>query len=96
MLDPDGGEVADDSAPLTVLPGESATARTRLAVAAARLWSPESPTLYTVVTTLADEEGAVFDEDRTDFGIRRLQLDPAAGPPHQRRRRQAARRMRAP
>ncbi len=79
VLAPDGAEVAEDSAPLTVLPGESATARTRLAVPGAQLWGPDSPSLYTVVTTLADDEEAVFDEDRTTFGIRRLQLDPQHG-----------------
>ena len=79
VLDAGGTEVVSTSAPLTVLPGETATARARVAVAAAQLWSPDSPTLYTVVTALANEDGSVFDEDRTVFGIRRLQLDPQHG-----------------
>ncbi|HEX5728713.1 glycoside hydrolase family 2 TIM barrel-domain containing protein [Microbacterium sp.] len=76
---PDGAEVVEDSAPLTVLPGETATARSRLAVPEAQLWGPDSPSLYTVVTSLVDDEGTVLDEDRTRFGIRRLQLDAQRG-----------------
>ena len=72
----DGGEVATTSAPLTVLPGESATRALASRSGSAPVESRESDAVH-VVTTLTDEEGAVFDEDRTDFGIRRLQLDPS-------------------
>lgn len=75
----DGETVARGSAPVSVLPGEAATARARLVVAAPRRWSPDDPALYTLRTTLADEDGRVLDEDATGFGIRSLQLDPQHG-----------------
>ena len=79
VLGPDGTEVASASAPVTVLPGASATARMRLSVPDPRLWHPDSPALYSVHTTLAQLDGTVIDEETTTFGIRRLQLDPLHG-----------------
>ncbi|GAA1969695.1 glycoside hydrolase family 2 TIM barrel-domain containing protein [Microbacterium deminutum] len=76
---PDGEDVAADSAPLTVLPGASATARARLAVPGPRLWHPDHPDLYEVRVGLHDEEGEQIDTDAAAFGIRRLQLDPQRG-----------------
>ncbi|SFS14431.1 protein of unknown function [Microbacterium sp. cf046] len=76
---PDGAEVAAGSSPLTVLPGEVATARARLSVAEPSLWHPDSPDLYSVRAVLTDLDGGPVDEETTRFGIRRLQLDPANG-----------------
>ena len=76
---PDGTEVAATSAPVTVLPGDSSTARVRLSVPDPRLWHPDSPDLYSVIATLSDLDGTVIDEETTRFGIRRLQLDPKHG-----------------
>jgi beta-galactosidase len=76
---PDGREVATDSAPVTVPPGASATARARLAVPAPELWSVESPALYDVRIGLHDETGTRIDEDAAAIGIRRLQVDPQHG-----------------
>jgi beta-galactosidase len=43
-----------------------------------QLWSPESPTLYTLRTRVLD--GAVLkDETRTSFGVRSLRFDPDKG-----------------
>lgn len=75
----DGAEVAATSAPVTVLPGESATARVRLSVPAPQLWHPDSPALYSVHATLSELDGTVVDEETTSFGIRRLQLDTVHG-----------------
>jgi len=79
IVDDSGAEVATNSAPVTVLPGERATARARLAVDDPRLWHPDSPALYEVTTELAATDGIRLDEDTTRFGIRRLQLDPRRG-----------------
>jgi hypothetical protein len=79
VADPDGTEVATSSAPVTVLPGESATARVRLPVPAPRLWHPDSPDLYTVTATLSRADGAQTDAETTRFGIRRLQVDTVHG-----------------
>jgi hypothetical protein len=79
VLGPDGAEVAATSAPVTVLPGDTSTARVRLSVAGARLWHPDSPSLYSVRATLTELDGSVIDEETTSFGIRRLQLDTVHG-----------------
>jgi hypothetical protein len=78
VVSPDGVEVASASAPVTVLPGEPAVARVRLAVAEPALWSPETPALYTLRTTLTTGD-EVLDSDTTVFGIRSLQVDPQHG-----------------
>ena len=79
VIDPSGHEVAATSAPLTVLPGEPAIARTRLSVPGPHLWGVDDPKLYSVSTTLTSGDDGVFDEDASSFGIRRLQLDPQRG-----------------
>ncbi|MBU4464257.1 MAG: glycoside hydrolase family 2, partial [Actinobacteria bacterium] len=80
---PDGVTVAEASAPLTLLPGVSATARVRLAVMDPDLWGPDSPALYEVHSALSEASdgpgAALLDEERTRFGIRRLQVDPERG-----------------
>lgn len=76
---PDGREVAVDSAPLTVPPGRTMTARARLAVARPELWHPDRPALYRAAVALHDETGDRIDADAVSFGIRRLQLDPQHG-----------------
>lgn len=70
---------ASGDSPITVLPGESAVARARLAVPSPRLWGPDSPHRYRVRTVLADADGTATGEDTTVFGIRRLQLDTMHG-----------------
>lgn len=75
---PDGAEVARGTSPVSVLPGEPATARFRLVVADPLLWGTDSPHLYSATATLQGERGAV-DEDAVTFGIRRLQVDPHHG-----------------
>ena len=49
-----------------------------LAVARPRLWSPDSPDLYTLVQEVRID-GATVDERRTRFGIRTISLDAANG-----------------
>jgi beta-galactosidase len=58
--------------------GAERTASAQLRLKAPALWSPESPTLYTLVTQL--EQGAqVLDRVSTRFGVRTLRFDPNAG-----------------
>jgi beta-galactosidase len=78
LIAPDGAVAASGSAPVTLLPGTSATSRARLAVTSPALWSLETPALYEVHTRVLNEE-TVLDEERSHFGIRRLQLDPQRG-----------------
>ncbi|BDZ63940.1 glycoside hydrolase family 2 TIM barrel-domain containing protein [Agromyces mangrovi Wang et al. 2018] len=78
VTDPGGAVVATADAPVTVLPGEPAVARARIAVDGPALWHPDSPSLYRVRASLADA-GAEIDSDAVEFGIRRVQVDPARG-----------------
>ncbi|MDN3496820.1 glycoside hydrolase family 2 TIM barrel-domain containing protein [Planococcus sp. APC 4015] len=79
VVAPDGAEVARGTSPVSVLPGEPATTRVRLAVPDPLLWGPETPHLYEVRTRLADGDGAIIDTDAVAIGIRSLQLDAAQG-----------------
>lgn len=79
VADADGDVVASGDAPVTVLPGEDAVARARLAVREPRLWGPDSPHRYRVRTVLSDADGTPTGDETTLFGIRRLQLDSAHG-----------------
>ncbi|MDR1331840.1 MAG: DUF4982 domain-containing protein [Tannerella sp.] len=49
-----------------------------LSVAGPRLWSPDSPAMYTLVTTVR-EGGAVVDRCETPFGIRDIRFDAGKG-----------------
>lgn len=78
IVAPGGDVVARADAPVTVLPGEPAVARVRLAVEQPRLWHPDTPHLYEVRTTLTGDDGEL-DTDAVAFGIRRLQVDARRG-----------------
>ena len=78
IRDADGGAVAADSSPVTLLPGERAVVRQRLYVSAPARWSVDAPNLYTAETVVRTP-ARVLDRERTRFGIRTLQLDPKHG-----------------
>lgn len=50
----------------------------KITVKSPQLWSPESPTLYTAVNRLYDDETLV-DEQRIRFGIRTIKYEPGTG-----------------
>ncbi|GAA1994136.1 glycoside hydrolase family 2 TIM barrel-domain containing protein [Microbacterium pumilum] len=79
IVGPGGIEVAGGSAPVTVLPGATATARARFAVSTPELWHPDHPSLYRLRAVAVDTDGAEIDTDAATFGIRRLQLDARHG-----------------
>ena len=79
VLDATGKAVASTlSAPLGIQRWEEATARQRLSVASPALWAPETPNLYTLVTTV-ERDGAVVDGYETPFGIRTIRWDAKEG-----------------
>jgi len=78
IRDAAGNVVASDACPVSVLPGEPATARQRLYVRGPARWSPDSPALYSARVTMTDEHGEA-DAEHVTFGIRLLQLDPERG-----------------
>ncbi|MEU4248999.1 glycoside hydrolase family 2 TIM barrel-domain containing protein [Amycolatopsis sp. NPDC026612] len=74
IRDAAGTLVASDTAPITVQPGEPATARRRLYVREPSVWGPDSPALYTCTVSITDIDAA-----EATFGIRSLRLDPEHG-----------------
>ncbi|MFL5560774.1 MAG: glycoside hydrolase family 2 TIM barrel-domain containing protein, partial [Gemmatimonadaceae bacterium] len=52
----------------------STTVRQTFHVSSPSLWSPETPSLYMLVTTL-ERDGSVVDRDETTFGIRTIRFD---------------------
>lgn len=45
----------------------------------AKLWSPDTPYLYTAEVTLYDNEGNIADQIREPFGIRTIEMNPEEG-----------------
>ena len=45
----------------------------------AKLWSPDSPYLYTAEVTLYDNKGNIADQIREPFGIRTIEMNPEKG-----------------
>jgi len=78
LLDAGNSVVTTDSAPVSVLSGEDAVFRQRLAVPAPALWSPGTPHLYRALVTVRTGDD-VLDEAETTFGVRTFQLDPVHG-----------------
>jgi beta-galactosidase len=79
VFGPRGEAVATAQAgPVTVEPSGTGNVAVQLEIDRARLWSPESPALYTAVTQLlAGHE--VVDTVTTTFGIRTLRWDGTSG-----------------
>ena len=97
VLAPDGTEVAASTAPITVLPGESAVARTRVTVSAPAAVGTRHPRRCTRSSSRSPTIRAiVIDEDRTRLRHPPPPTGRAARPAHQRRGREAPRRVRAP
>lgn len=78
ILTADGRIVAEQTSAGHLSPGENAPTAQNLDVPAPQLWSPESPTLYTLRSRVT-VEGVVVDETLTPFGIRTFRFDPDRG-----------------
>ena len=70
--------VASSRAPLTIFPGETKKVRQNIYLKQPKLWSPDSPTLYSCKVTLCFE-GLEGDSAYEQFGFRKLTLDPQYG-----------------
>jgi beta-galactosidase len=82
LLGPDGAAVVHGTAPITLRPNETGTARLRLPVPGPALWSTEAPNLYTAEVALRETtaaEAPVAETERVGFGIRTLQVDAEQG-----------------
>lgn len=78
VLDPAGKEVAIAHASATVAPSSSLAVKQHTSVATPLLWAPETPRLYTLVTTVR-LAGRIMDSVATKFGIRTFAFDPDRG-----------------
>lgn len=74
LLNAEGQAVTVDTAPMTLFAGEEATLRRRILLEHPRLWSTESPALYTCRTTLF-QRNVELDQCTEPFGVRTLSLD---------------------
>jgi len=83
ILDADGKVAATRGTggkPMFVAPGGKADSEFKCDVSNPHLWSPESPYLYKLVTTIMDQHGAVImDSYETPFGIRTVRFDANQG-----------------
>ena len=79
ILGPDGHDVARAGADgVRIAPWERARPEQQLRVAAPALWSPDTPRLYTLVTTV-EVDDRVVDRYETSFGVRTIRFDAAQG-----------------
>jgi len=81
ILDPDGNSVAKTQDSYTCDPSSldhTVTKDASTAIGTPILWSPESPKLYKLITTV-ESDGKVVDQKTTEFGIRTVGFDPNNG-----------------
>lgn len=79
IRDPSGALASTaESADIALLPGGKASRLIRCPIRAPRLWSPDSPSLYSVEATIRDA-AQMRDRLAWTFGIRTVRFDPATG-----------------
>jgi beta-galactosidase len=78
VIGPDGTSVAEDDQETDIEAFSEDGLVQSMTVDAPILWSPESPKLYTLVTTVESEDNLV-DQTRTEFGIRTVAFDSEKG-----------------
>ncbi len=78
ILDPKGQSVAHFQQSATTAPWTNSEVSQTATVSAPALWSPETPNLYKLVTTLQVQD-KVVDRTETEFGIRTIAFDPDKG-----------------
>ena len=78
ILDPNGKEIATQEHGDDIDAGSEDDITIKLQIAWPRFWSPESPTLYTIVVEVW-AGGKMVDQKETEFGIRTIAFDPQKG-----------------
>ena len=78
ILGTDGKEIDTVSAEANVSGGSTDEVELSGSVSSPKLWSPDSPSLYSVVTTLS-MDGQVVDTYKASFGIRSFSFDANSG-----------------
>lgn len=78
LIDANNFEVASATTEIRIPSNKKNTAIVRGTVSDPQLWSPETPYLYKLQTTI-EEAGTTLDENTIKVGIRRLQFSPEFG-----------------
>jgi len=78
ILDANSNAVASASSTITVPAGQDLVVTQTVAVANAHLWSPQTPYLYNMVSTVSNQN-AIADVYNTPFGVRTVRFDPTNG-----------------
>jgi beta-galactosidase len=78
ILDPNGKSVGTSRATATVAASDAQEMKRKINVPTPALWSPETPRLYKLVTTIRSA-GKITDRVETEFGIRTFAFDPDKG-----------------
>ena len=79
IVDAAGRTVARAAAdPVQIAPWDRTAREQRLPIAAPALWSPDTPHLYALVTTV-EVDGATVDQYETSFGVRTIRFDATEG-----------------
>ena len=82
IVDADGNVAAEEHTRIALAGSEKRTIAQRILISQPKLWSAETPELYTCQVKLYTEEGdslSLTDETSTRFGIRTLQVDAKRG-----------------
>ncbi len=79
VLGPSRAELARAETPFSIAGGDAIEVEQRLSVADPALWSPASPALYALRTTVVDAAAGSVDGTETPFGIRRIEFDADRG-----------------
>jgi beta-galactosidase len=79
ILDASGAIVAEGASPFVLRAGTEVELSRTLTVSAPMLWSPATPALYTLRTTVRDATEQVVDMTTTPFGIRAIAFDADRG-----------------
>lgn len=79
IKDPAGTAVAEEKSTLVLLEAEKRCVSQRIAVGYPKLWSAETPDLYTIESRIYREDGTMADESCDTFGIRTLSVDAKRG-----------------
>jgi beta-galactosidase len=74
LVDDKGEEVASVKNKVTIPAGSSLKSIQKLVVKSPRMWTPDSPVLYRLETTVRDRKGKVFDGIASRIGIRKIEF----------------------
>ena len=74
ILDPNGNVISKQQEEIVELKESKETVFQELEIPGPKLWSPESPALYTAITTVEDLQSNLLDRVETTFGVRSIEF----------------------